>query len=498
MFLRCLKTGLGIILFGSILGGGFLFDSRSAEAAVYLPGRILLQVESRGEAWYVNPVNNRRYFLGRPDDAFNLMRALGLGVTTADLNSFFQKVPARLSGRILLKVQDKGQAYYVNPVDLKLYYLGRPSDAFNLMRAQGLGISNRDLATIIEATLPGGALQTNPVAPVVSSELKRFAFKYQGQEFELTQALSLSLFRAYESSPKVYSYFSGQEPTNLREEFYGLFLKTRSGDTALSEIIYKLREQARVQNFNEDELLEFIFSFVQYIPYDHDKVTALGTNANPYYPYETLYLNKGVCSDKTFLALVLLRQLGYGAAILDFPERNHTALGVACPVEYSLNGSGYCFGETTNYFPLGVIPQTIKDGQAQSASEFNDFFDASNLGRMEIYQATSGKLYQGIPSLRQRVSDLLKVKNDLALRQSEINALALSLKAKESALNEENSNLARLYNEGRISEYNQAVASYNSAVALYNQELAIYQEKISDYNRLASELNYLSKAFYQQ
>ncbi|MCX6741215.1 MAG: hypothetical protein NTY61_02340, partial [Candidatus Parcubacteria bacterium] len=35
-----------------------------------LAGKILLQTQSHGEAWYVNPVNGQRYFLGRPEDAF--------------------------------------------------------------------------------------------------------------------------------------------------------------------------------------------------------------------------------------------------------------------------------------------------------------------------------------------------------------------------------------------------------------------------------------------
>ena len=48
-------------------------------------GKIFLQVESRGEAWYVNPVSGRRYFLGRPTDAFVLMRGFGLGITNDDL-----------------------------------------------------------------------------------------------------------------------------------------------------------------------------------------------------------------------------------------------------------------------------------------------------------------------------------------------------------------------------------------------------------------------------
>jgi hypothetical protein len=113
-----------------------------------LSGQIILQVENNGEAWYVNPENNKRYFLGRPTDAFNLMRRLGLGVSNKDFNLFTGHTPKRLSGKILLKVEDAGKAYYVNPKDLKMYYLGRPSDAFNVMRTLGLGISNVDIRKI--------------------------------------------------------------------------------------------------------------------------------------------------------------------------------------------------------------------------------------------------------------------------------------------------------------------------------------------------------------
>ncbi|MEK7122231.1 MAG: hypothetical protein AAB855_00070, partial [Patescibacteria group bacterium] len=54
----------------------------------------------------------------------------------------------KLSGRVLLQVQGSGEAWYVYPVDLKRYYLGRPSDAFRIMRELGLGISDNDLAKI--------------------------------------------------------------------------------------------------------------------------------------------------------------------------------------------------------------------------------------------------------------------------------------------------------------------------------------------------------------
>ncbi|MDD5290726.1 MAG: zinc-ribbon domain-containing protein [Patescibacteria group bacterium] len=39
-------------------------------------GKILLQVEGHGEAWYVNTGDGERYFLGKPADAFRIMRSV--------------------------------------------------------------------------------------------------------------------------------------------------------------------------------------------------------------------------------------------------------------------------------------------------------------------------------------------------------------------------------------------------------------------------------------
>ncbi len=120
----------------------------SSALSLRLKGRILLQVQAKGEAWYVNPVDGERYYLGRPLDAFNLMCRFGLGVSNQDLATFLVNPPQRLAGRILLKVQDKGQAYYLDPVSLKFYYLGAPAQAFQIIRSLGLGITNGDLAQI--------------------------------------------------------------------------------------------------------------------------------------------------------------------------------------------------------------------------------------------------------------------------------------------------------------------------------------------------------------
>jgi hypothetical protein len=112
-------------------------------------GRILLQVERNGRSWYVYPGDRMRYFLGRPVDAFNLMRKLGLGVSHSYILKYQDKnFPSTVTGKILIDVEDSGKAYYIYPVDNRAYYLGRPKDAFAIMRNLGLGISNEAIRKI--------------------------------------------------------------------------------------------------------------------------------------------------------------------------------------------------------------------------------------------------------------------------------------------------------------------------------------------------------------
>ena len=117
----------------SLLIGLFVFmflpgNTALASLGGNLSGRILLSVEESGEAWYVNPLDLRRYYLGRPADAFALMRELGLGISEIQFQEIAQAgmpvngntdLAKRLSGRIILQVEKNGEAWYVNPLDLK-------------------------------------------------------------------------------------------------------------------------------------------------------------------------------------------------------------------------------------------------------------------------------------------------------------------------------------------------------------------------------------------
>ncbi len=133
--------------------------AQSAPLAQRLAGRIVLQVQSRGEAWYIDPVTRERYLLGSATDAYSLMRTRGLGIRKSELDTYLRGTfPTRLRGRILLDVERRGAAYYVDPLTLKATSLGRAEDAYTLMRRVGLGISNADLDRI-------PAARTSPPPP---------------------------------------------------------------------------------------------------------------------------------------------------------------------------------------------------------------------------------------------------------------------------------------------------------------------------------------------
>lgn len=132
-----------------------------------LSGRILLQVEQHGEAWYIDPISKQRFYLGTASDAFALLRAKGLGIRHNDVVRFMTTgFPTRLSGRILLDVDDRGQAYYISPLTLRAIRLGSAEETYQVLRQNGLGIRDRDLTQIPRSPdsipLPSPTTPTTP------------------------------------------------------------------------------------------------------------------------------------------------------------------------------------------------------------------------------------------------------------------------------------------------------------------------------------------------
>ena len=224
-----------IIVFFVFLVG--FSGASAAEISSRLKGRILLQVESRGEAWYVEPDSGQRFYMGKKDDAFLLMRELGVGISDENLSKipvnidslrgwdtdqdglpddiekalgmnymnndsdgdgyfdmdevrngydskgggkmiFNEEFMEKSGGKIFLQVEGNGEAWYVNPVNGERYFLGRPSDAYDLMRDIGLGITNKDLGYV---ELYGDSEFNDLLRSSVENLKEYVSFEYDGE-----------------------------------------------------------------------------------------------------------------------------------------------------------------------------------------------------------------------------------------------------------------------------------------------------------------------------
>ncbi|MBU0612947.1 hypothetical protein KKB10_02930 [Patescibacteria group bacterium] len=133
-------------------------------------GSILLDVERNGEAYYV--YQGEKYFLGRPWQAFEIMRKLSLGISEDNFQTGFQQVNdiwqiyrivniylfPYIQGRIVIRPEANGEAYYVTPnlaggSGYSAEYLGRPYDAFQIMTKFGQGTQSAQIDSIPNGTL---------------------------------------------------------------------------------------------------------------------------------------------------------------------------------------------------------------------------------------------------------------------------------------------------------------------------------------------------------
>lgn len=158
--------------------------------------------------------------------------------------------------------------------------------------------------------------------------------------------------------PDSITYTNGQQP--LRSDFILMRLNEPNQESLLTPIIKQIQNLAPDSQVNQARIA---ISYVQNIPWGSSgRVIDFGNTLVDYsrYPYQVLYDNQGLCGEKSELLAFILRDLGYGVALFYYPSENHEALGIKCPVKYSLDGTGYCFVETSG-------PSIISDSSLKYA-----------------------------------------------------------------------------------------------------------------------------------
>lgn len=181
---------------------------------------------------------------------------------------------------------------------------------------------------------------------------------------------------------RTYEYYKNSDKRLLftKDSAIGKFMNIKDNDNLITMIVNKLFILARKNKIAEKDIPEFAAAFVQYIDYDSAKAAKIlvqkwdaDTELN--FHYETVFRNKGVCTDKSILLVSILRKLGYGAAVLLMENEKHAAAAILSSADNTLNGSGYKYIETTSPAPIGEIPPRI------------------HTDKIEILQKTKGKPY---------------------------------------------------------------------------------------------------------
>lgn len=130
-----------------------------------MSGKILLQVEQHGEAWYLHPELEKRYYMKDGPTAYEMMRSFGLGITDIDLEKIpmvetpdemldsssvcsYNSLARQVKGRILLQVEQHGEAWYIHPDTCRRIYMKDGAAAYSIMRYLSAGILDIDLKKI--------------------------------------------------------------------------------------------------------------------------------------------------------------------------------------------------------------------------------------------------------------------------------------------------------------------------------------------------------------
>lgn len=357
----------------------------------------------------------------------------------------------------------------------------------------------------VESIKQGEAEKQEPVFPQLENpSIKKFNWEYKGKKYSFEKTLYQSVYEYYKNQPKKYAY-SESLPANWRSEYYLMFLKTDPTDKTIEEIASEIKKLGENNNLNDDEIVELAVSFIQSISYDDAKsreIFAQNENALMRFPYETLYDQLGVCSDKSLLAYLLLNQMGYGTALFTFEQEKHMAAAIACPQEYSSYKSGYCYVETTSMGnKIGIIPNfDAQSGKAVDMKQLSDYDQNQDqlskiqkLGQVEIFLAVQGKQYSGIIQTAKIINRILQLLNEMEELSEKIILQKEDINKQVEKLEDLAKDLEKYADDKNVEKYNSTAEKYNNLLSEYKKDVKEYNNNVAIYNKKIKEYNILIK-----
>ena len=181
----------------------------------------------------------------------------------------------------------------------------------------------------------------------------------------------------YQTLPKsvLYSYYTDTSRKSISLTTYGGFADYLSGRRSSSgpdkEVLRERMENILQQHYlqplvdiiknrspNPDGQAKIAISLVQHLPYNAKR--SFQQPVEWYYPYETVYSNKGTAADKSLLLAYLLKELEYDTIVFDYSSS--MAVGVKCSPDYDYFNTGYAFIDVTRPTIITYVPDTEYGG----------------------------------------------------------------------------------------------------------------------------------------
>ncbi len=360
----------------------------------------------------------------------------------------------------------------------------------------------------LEAVTPPKSLEKSGL------QTRAYLYEFQCQQYSFDLALYKSIYEYYGSINKTIYY--DRSPDNWETKYYLQFVQNEEDNEIINTIIDTVSKQIRP--VNGDDVVIALTSFVQNLTYDCDKLFSYeNVDDHDYetnFPYETLYVQGGVCGDTSILLGKLLKNLGYGAAFLLFDQSNHMAVGVRCPLgnaNYLKDGVGYCYIETTGTARIGVKPAGLKEeilddtqsiikiSEGESFNRIDDFAqnrrEDEQLYGENILQFSTCQEISQYKSIHEKQSQLSEYETSLNTLDQEIDPLSQNLEEKiqhyqtmgcegkvSSSLFQtcqekyRELNALQLTYENLVDQYNALIEEYNAYYDSYRADVDIFQD----------------------
>jgi len=341
---------------------------------------------------------------------------------------------------------------------------------------------------------------------------------YKGNTLTIGETLYKSVDGYYASDPKKRDITSKDE--------YQSFVFSYPEDNVIKKLADDIKLKGKEKNLSGDQTLDLANCFVQSIPYDQEKAQKVLSTSGNYvtsnefqeiagrFPYETLYDNQGICTDKSYLTSAIIKELGYGSSLFLFDKERHMAVGVKVPFGYSSFDSGYSYIETTNIgYKVGQLPNIDTENGLAKKLEIdfsNNDYKVPNtykdLGKFKILpEIQQGNISN--PSKTIKVSDGMDYERIIQIAKTEdrikelidiINSKNGEIVVSQKAIEKQKQELTQMSNEvaSYETEVKQAENLYKSSPTLsnYNSYNTVYAKYKRKYNQYSSLINQYNKA----